>query len=141
MTRPADIKDILAQNLDALMKDRGLSQAELARRSKRYGGISQKTISNILSRQHAASVEHIGTLAAVFGIHPALLISHADLKQVAQPKESQPAHKADRQDLYELISNLPARTRALNKARLALQIAVKDIAEESNQEKKSRKRA
>lgn len=78
-------KQVLAENLDTLMRSHGINQVELAKRSERFGkGITQKTISNYVdrSRDSAANptLEKIDILAKCFGIEPGLLISK-DLKE------------------------------------------------------------
>jgi transcriptional regulator with XRE-family HTH domain len=65
----------LAGNLRALMTARGLDQLGLEAASEPHGGISQKTISNILNQRHSVYLEQLDTLADTFGITPSDLIS------------------------------------------------------------------
>jgi transcriptional regulator with XRE-family HTH domain len=65
----------LSRNLRTLMEAKGFKQLELAKYSKEFGGISQKTISNILNQTRGVYLEQLDVLAAVFGITPAQLIA------------------------------------------------------------------
>jgi transcriptional regulator with XRE-family HTH domain len=67
--------DNLSNNLRTLMTARGYTQLALAAASKDYGGISQKTISNIITRARGIYLEQLDVLADTFGITPSQLIA------------------------------------------------------------------
>lgn len=65
----------LSRNLGTLMRAKGFTQLELAKHSKEFGGISQKTISNILNKTRGVYLEQLDVLADVFNLAPAQLIA------------------------------------------------------------------
>lgn len=58
------VRETLARNLRALMRERDWSQADLAAKS----GVSQRMISSILNQQHSCSTETADALARPFGL-------------------------------------------------------------------------
>lgn len=56
--------EVLANNLRYMMKDRGWNQKELARAS----GVSQRTVSNILSEVKTPTLDTVELLAKAFGL-------------------------------------------------------------------------
>lgn len=56
---------ILARNLDHLMKDRGWTQVETAKRAR----VDQKTISNILNQKKTPGLEVVESIATAFGLN------------------------------------------------------------------------
>jgi transcriptional regulator with XRE-family HTH domain len=58
------IKDNMARVVRALMDERGWTQTDLARAS----GVSQKSVSNLLSRTYAPQLESLERIAQAFGV-------------------------------------------------------------------------
>lgn len=84
-------RQILAENLDTLMRNHGINQVELAKRSERFGkGITQKTISNYVDRSRDSTanptLEKLDILAKCFDISPWLLISK-NLEETEEVKQ------------------------------------------------------
>jgi transcriptional regulator with XRE-family HTH domain len=103
------IKEILAANLEALMAKNSLEQKPLSLKSGRFGKVSQKTISNILSRNHYASLKTIEALADIFGVTPAEIIS---------PGMEFVKYEPDRRYIHEAISRIPQED--LSKAKMVI---------------------
>ena len=65
-------RKVLAINLDRLMRERQLKQPDLAKLTKRFGGITQKTISNYLDQSHDSesnpTLSKVDTLACTLGL-------------------------------------------------------------------------
>jgi transcriptional regulator with XRE-family HTH domain len=55
---------VFAENLSNLMRDHGVNQSELARRS----GVAQKTISNIVRTQHSVQIDNLSKLSCALGV-------------------------------------------------------------------------
>jgi len=66
-----EAKRLLSTNIDALLKKRGWSRYRLAKES----GISEQTISNIMSQLHEPRLSIVATLANALGVTPNRLIS------------------------------------------------------------------
>jgi len=79
--------EILSTNLRKIMEVKGLTQLQLEELTKEHGGLSQKTISNILRKVRSIYLEQLDVLADTFGIAPALLINEDfDVRSLSMKK-------------------------------------------------------
>lgn len=79
--------EILSINLRKIMEERGLTQLQLEELASAHGGLSQKTISNILRRVRSIHLEQLDVLADTFGIPPAQLLSETfEVKALSRKK-------------------------------------------------------
>jgi transcriptional regulator with XRE-family HTH domain len=75
--RKQPTRSILASNLASIMEAVGWTQTDLAKKSEKHGGLSQKTISNILAERHSVYLEQLDTLADTLGLSPSQLVSES----------------------------------------------------------------
>jgi transcriptional regulator with XRE-family HTH domain len=64
VTAKASIRDVLAENVLALMEERGWKQTRVAKE----GGLAQRTVSNVLNKTNDPGTEIIEALGRAFGV-------------------------------------------------------------------------
>ena len=89
--QPARLTDRVAAEVRANMARVRMTQTELAE----ILGLTQSTVSKRLLGKIAFSVDELDTVAAAFGVHPAVLMGG-----VAQPNDNGPGTRAGTTDRY-----------------------------------------
>jgi transcriptional regulator with XRE-family HTH domain len=114
MSKHDNLKEILATNLTALMRDHATlnSVAEVAERS----GVGRGTVDRVKKAEVSTSIDVIEKLADAFGVTPTALLSQALGRQSAEARET--ATKVEPDEIIRMIimygqSTNPAKIRIM----------------------------
>jgi hypothetical protein len=76
---PTELRDVLAENLEALMDRNGWNDGKVGAES----GVGRNTVARVRKRTVAANLDTVQALAAAFGVQPPVLLMLGGVRQLA----------------------------------------------------------
>src|SRR5688572_25423612 len=76
---PTDLRDVLAENLEALMERNNWNDGRVGKES----GVGRNTVARVRKRTVAANLDTVKALADAFGVQPPVLLMIGGVRQLA----------------------------------------------------------